>query len=282
MKAGSTPPKYHGWSAVRLRSLCFVLTGVIRRIFREKKSWVHVICGFGVFEGDSCGSFCLLLGSLYKYIRFSNYSRLTLIFQQTNCKYMSSSYLNAEFGMFFVWFILVEQYVQTPLFTHWNRRVSRINQVLLSVSKLTYSSGKWWMFHWDFLLLLSGTVSACCGWSLGLVIILPTSVSYRKVSPSSSSLEVSLFRGTVLITLYNVAKLPLGFVITSYGWRRNLIWKPGKITSSRAEKRVRGAGGVTSLKGRQVSSSVGDCWASHYLCYLAGRTFQMVSRYWPC
>lgn len=45
-----------------------------------------------------------------------------------------------------------------------------------------------------------------------LVIILPTSTSHSKVAPSPCSLKVSLFGRTFLITLYNVAKLPLGFV----------------------------------------------------------------------
>lgn len=38
--------------------------------------------------------------------------------------------------------------------------------------------------------------------------------SHSKASPSSCSLKGSLFGRTSLITLYNVAKLPLGFVET--------------------------------------------------------------------
>lgn len=89
-----------------------------------------------------------------------------------------------------------------------------------------------------------------------LVMILPTSASYKSISASSWSLKVSLFSGTFLITLYNVAKLPLGFVeaVTD----KRVIWKPGKIINSGAEMRVRNPD-VNRAEDGQDSSHDRDC-----------------------
>lgn len=77
--------------------------------------------------------------------------------------------------------------------------------------------------------------------------VLPTNMPCGKVSPSSESLMVSPSRGIFLITLYNVAKLPL-FFLKAGSDRERILLEDGK--NDQIELRVRNTDVGNKQKGK--------------------------------